>query len=191
LTKCSVGLFPREQIAEILHKLDRTITIRLLERLNVAWSTVFERYVSFLRSSFRVRLEMVLNGLGTRFGVSDNRGTLLVPELRHEDLAEMIGSSRPMVSQLIGNMIDEGLLVRSEKRHFILRAKQKRQLLLLRTFNPPSNGIVIRTDCRRVRLIVRDTRRLTMRKPSYPDPKTVPTERCLNRPNAAVLRNTG
>jgi CRP-like cAMP-binding protein len=125
LTKCSVGLFPREQIAQILNKLDRTVTIRLLERLNVAWSTVFERYVSFLRSSFRVRLEMVLNGLGTRFGVSDNRGTLLVPELRHEDLAEMIGSSRPMVSQLIGEMIEDGLLVRGEKRHFILRAKQR------------------------------------------------------------------
>jgi CRP/FNR family transcriptional regulator, cyclic AMP receptor protein len=123
LTKCSVGLFTRDQIALILGKLDRTGTIHLLEQLNVAWSTTFERYVCFLGSPFRIRLEMVLNGLGTRFGIDDKRGTLLVPELSHEDLAEMIGSSRPMVSKLIGDMIQEGLLARGEKRHFILRSK--------------------------------------------------------------------
>ena len=48
----------------------------------------------------------------------------MVPELSHEDLAEMIGSSRPMVSKLIGDMIKEGFLARGEKRHFILRPKE-------------------------------------------------------------------
>jgi hypothetical protein len=37
----------------------------------------------------------------------------------------MIGSSRPMVSKLIGDMINEGLLARGEKRHFILRPKER------------------------------------------------------------------
>ena len=124
LTKCSVGLFTRDQIVPILNKLDNTGTIDLLEQLNVAWSAMFERYVSFLGSPFRTRLEMVFNSLGARFGINDKRGTLLVPELSHEDLAEMIGSSRPMVSKLIGDMTREGLLARSEKRHFILRPKQ-------------------------------------------------------------------
>src|SRR5258708_2807883 len=45
LTKCSVGLFARDQIALILNKLDRAGTIHLLEQLNVAWSMMFERYV--------------------------------------------------------------------------------------------------------------------------------------------------
>jgi CRP/FNR family transcriptional regulator, cyclic AMP receptor protein len=124
LTRCSVGLFTRDQIAMMLSRLDQTGTIHLLEQLNVAWSTMFERYVSFLGSSFRNRLEMVLNSLGARFGIDDKRGTLLALELSHEDLAEMIGSSRPMVSKLIGEMIQEGLLARGEKRHFILRSKQ-------------------------------------------------------------------
>jgi CRP-like cAMP-binding protein len=124
LTKCTVGLFTRDQIAPILNKLDRAGTIHLLEQLNVAWSAMFERYVWFLGSPFRTRLEMVFNGLGTRFGINDKRGTLVVPELSHEDLAEMIGSSRPMVSKLIGDMIKEGLLARGEKRHFILRPKE-------------------------------------------------------------------
>jgi len=45
----------------------------------------------FLGYSFRVRLGMVPGRL------EDTRGTLLVPELGHNDLAQMIGSSRPVV----------------------------------------------------------------------------------------------
>ena len=129
LTRCSVGLFARDQIALILSKIDRASTMHLLEQLNVAWSTMFERYMAFLGSPFRTRLEIVLNSLGTRFGVDDKRGTLLVPELSHEDLAEMIGSSRPMVSKLIGDMIQEGLLARGGKRRFILRPGQRTSIV--------------------------------------------------------------
>src|SRR6266404_4478397 len=125
LTKCSVGLFTRENLIRLLSKVDHPTAIRLLEQLNTVWSRVFERYIIFLGSSFRVRLEMVLERLGARFGIEDERGTLLVPELGHEDLAEMIGSSRPMVSKLIGEMTAEGLLTRGENRRFILCAKAR------------------------------------------------------------------
>lgn len=122
LTKCSVGLLSREHLVQLLDKLDLRTAIDLIERINTAWSSMFVHYVTFIGSPFRLRLKMVLNGLGARFGISDRRGTLLIPELSHEDLAEMIGSSRPMVSKLIGDMIEEGSLARGEKRHFILRA---------------------------------------------------------------------
>ena len=125
LTKCSVGLFTREHLMHLLNKLDQKTAIRLLERLNTAWSTMFERYIAFIGSSFRVRFEIVLNRLGARVGIEDKRGTLLVPELGLEDLAEMIGSSRPMVSKLIAQMTQEGLLARGENRHFILRSKPR------------------------------------------------------------------
>jgi CRP-like cAMP-binding protein len=126
LSKCSIGLFAREHLMQLLSKLDHQTTIGLLEHLNTHWARAFERYITFVGSSFRMRLETVLNSLGSRFGIDDMRGTLLVPELSHEDLAEMIGSSRPMVSKLLGDMMQEGLLVRAEKRHFILRAKGER-----------------------------------------------------------------
>jgi len=125
LTKCSVGLFTRENLLRLLCKLDQPTAIRLLEQLNTAWSKIFERYIIFLGSSFRVRLEMVLERLGARFGIEDERGTLLVPELGHEDLAEMIGSSRPMVSKIISEMTEEGLLTRGENRRFILCASPR------------------------------------------------------------------
>src|SRR5262249_19038658 len=80
LTKCSVGLFSREHMVQLLRKLDRETMIRLFEHLNSAWSMMFERYVSFMGSSFRHRLEVVLSSLGSRFGINDKRGTLIVPE---------------------------------------------------------------------------------------------------------------
>jgi len=126
LTRCSLGLLSHQRLAQLIHKIDHEMAVRLFERFNAAWSTLFARYVSFVGSSFRERLEKVLYNLGERFGVSDERGTLLMPELSHEDLAEMIGSSRPMVSKLIADMSKEGLLVRGEKRRFILRAQPER-----------------------------------------------------------------
>jgi CRP/FNR family transcriptional regulator, cyclic AMP receptor protein len=126
LTRCSLGLLSHQRLAQLIHKIDHATAIGLFERFNAAWSTLFARYVSFVGSSFRERLEKVLYNLGERFGVSDERGTLLMPELSQDDLAEMIGSSRPMVSKLIADMSKEGLLVRGEKRRFILRAQPER-----------------------------------------------------------------
>jgi CRP-like cAMP-binding protein len=51
--------------------------------------------------------------------VRDSRGILLVPELAHADLADMIGSSRPMISRLIAEITEEDLLLRQDKQ-FIL-----------------------------------------------------------------------
>jgi hypothetical protein len=69
---------------------------------------------------FRERLEVVLHELGSKFGVRDTRGILLMPELSHADLADMIGSSRPMVSRLIADMTDEGRLLRQGKQFVLL-----------------------------------------------------------------------
>lgn len=121
LTKCSVGLLTREHLMRVLVNLDHQTAIHALEQLNTAWSTIFERYVSFIGASFRTRFELLLTSLGARFGVDDKRGTLIALELCHEDLAEMIGCSRAMVSRLIGDLTKEGLLVGGEKRRLILR----------------------------------------------------------------------
>ena len=44
---------------------------------------------------------------------------LLTVELSHDDLAEMIASSRPMVSRLIADMMDQRVIARQGK-HYIL-----------------------------------------------------------------------
>lgn len=127
LTKCSLGLLNREHMTSLLRKLDHERVIQLLGNLNATWSALFERYAGFIGLSFRERLEAVFKDLGARFGVEDRRGTFIILELSHDALAEMIGSSRPMVSKLLGDMIEEGVLAHGEQRHFILPSQAERQ----------------------------------------------------------------
>jgi CRP-like cAMP-binding protein len=57
------------------------------------------------------------------FGAQANgslRRVLLMPEIAHADLADMIGSSRPMVSRPIAAMTEEGVLLRQSKQCILL-----------------------------------------------------------------------
>jgi CRP-like cAMP-binding protein len=122
LTNCCVALFTRHHITEVLKGLEPEALLKIAESINSIWSNVVYRYASFLGMSLRKRLEIVLAELAERFGVPDSRGTLLMPELAQEELAEMIGSSRPMVSKLLTEMTERGILVREGRRHILLSA---------------------------------------------------------------------
>lgn len=123
LTKCSVAMLTRQNLTKLLDRIGHQFSTCLLEQLNAVWSIRFLRYATFVGSPFRTRLEMVFEDLGRGFGIDDERGTLLMLELSHEDLAEMIGCSRPMISKLIADLTQEGLLMRGENRRFIVIAK--------------------------------------------------------------------
>jgi len=120
LTKCSIAIVTREQLNRLLQKLESQQMISLIEGVNSYWSSMAQRFATFLGISFRERLEMTFSELAAKFGVRDTRGTLLMPELSHVDLAEMIGSSRPMVSRLVNEMIEEGSLTRRGKQYVLL-----------------------------------------------------------------------
>jgi CRP-like cAMP-binding protein len=121
LTSCCVALFTRQHVLKMLKGLETGVLIRLLELVNSYWSSITHRYAMFLSMSLRERLEVVLSDLGGRFGVSEARGILLTPELAQEELAEMIGSSRPMVSKLLTEMTERGVIARQGRRYILLR----------------------------------------------------------------------
>jgi CRP/FNR family transcriptional regulator, cyclic AMP receptor protein len=122
LTKCSVALLTREYVLKLLGSLDHASLLALIQRLNTAWSSLAQWFATFLGMSFRERLEVTFRELGAKFGISDSRGVLLMPELSHADLADMIGSSRPMVSRLITDMTEEKLLSRQGKQFVLHRS---------------------------------------------------------------------
>jgi hypothetical protein len=59
----------------------------------------------------------------------------LTPELVHADFADMIGSSRPMVTRLMAEMTKRGLLLREGKR-LILRDPPEDQPSSIRNMKP-------------------------------------------------------
>jgi CRP/FNR family cyclic AMP-dependent transcriptional regulator len=138
LTRCSVGVLTRERALKVLQRLDQLTLLRLMEQVNTRWSALAYWYAGLFNLSFRRRLEAVLADLAERFGVQDKRGIILTPELTHGDLAEMVGSSRPMVSRLIGQMVAKRVLARHGKQYIILDGRISMKLI---PFNN-SNGIV-------------------------------------------------
>ena len=93
--------------------------IELLWYLNSVWSAEALRWNVLTTSDCRQRLKLVVADLAGRFGARDARGTLLILELSHQDLASLIGCSRAMASRLIAEMIETGGLVR-EGGHYIV-----------------------------------------------------------------------
>jgi CRP-like cAMP-binding protein len=155
LTNCCVALFTRHHITGVLKGLEPEALLRIAEAINSMWSAVAYRYASFLGMSLRKRLEIVLAELAERFGVPDSRGTLLLPELAQEELAEMIGSSRPMVSKLLTEMTDRGVLIREGRRHILLAAPKPaasaaspRDPSLHPAFEPPPARVRVRAERR-------------------------------------------
>ena len=119
-TNVQIGLLIREHICKVLTRQDPMLLVCILETIVSAWSELTLHYTQFLGRNYSERLEIVLAELAAKFGVKDSRGTLLIPEFGHGELAEMIGSSRPMVSRLIAEMISAGSLAQDGKHYIII-----------------------------------------------------------------------
>src|SRR5271155_1676742 len=95
--------------------------VSIVAPLNPFGSETPRRFTILLNLPFWDRLTMVMTDLAKRAGVRDSEGIMLIPEIGHEDLAEMIGCSRPMVSRLIAIMAESGLLARRGKQYVLLK----------------------------------------------------------------------
>lgn len=122
LTNSCVALITRDHVLRVLRELDPALILTLTENVNSFWASAVHRYARFLGMTLRERLEAVFAEMAERFGVSDARGILITPELDQEGLAEMIGGSRPMVSKLLMEMKQEGVIAR-EGKHYIVASK--------------------------------------------------------------------
>jgi len=119
-TNARIGLVIRAQVYKVLARQDPVLLTQILQEVITASSELTVRHAQFLGKDSAARLEMVLVDLAVKFGVAESRGTLLIPEFGHNDFAEMIGCSRPMVSRLISGMISAGRLAKRGNHYIIL-----------------------------------------------------------------------
>ena len=120
LTKCTVAMFSRDNLVRTIQKLEQPALLRIFEHFNEPWAQAAYRLVNFLGHSFRQRLELTFKNLVSRFGVEDERGLLLNLKLSHMDFAEMIGSSRPMATVLIGEMVADRTIARQGNHQYLV-----------------------------------------------------------------------
>jgi CRP/FNR family cyclic AMP-dependent transcriptional regulator len=76
------------------------------------WYRLLLRGSGFLNLDLHERIALTLLDLCSDFGVEESRGTLLRASFSHQDIAELVGASRPRVSEHLAEMEREHLVIR-------------------------------------------------------------------------------
>jgi CRP-like cAMP-binding protein len=112
---CRLGSLSWEQFDGITLNAGRSAERALNQNKLQRWFQVLVRGSSFLNLSLHERIALTLVELGSEFGVEDSRGTLLTVALSHKDLSQLVGASRPRVSEHLAELEREHLISRKDR----------------------------------------------------------------------------
>ncbi len=91
----------------------------LCSRLRQVWSQV--HFLSHSSADARIRAGILQ--LSSRYGLADNRGVLINLRITHQELAEMVGTSRETVTRTLATLRRKGILKIDQRRMILLDAK--------------------------------------------------------------------
>jgi CRP/FNR family cyclic AMP-dependent transcriptional regulator len=92
------------------------------EALNLTvgrWWALLERHSNFLSQTVREKIMLALFDLGRKFGQRDDHAMIIDLGLSGKDIADLVESSRPKVSECLKKLVAEGV-VKREHRRFII-----------------------------------------------------------------------
>src|ERR687896_1703816 len=100
-------------------KSDPEFALRLFSSLSERLRQSDEVIESLLHREVSTRLATLLINLGDRFGEEDGKGLLVDVRLTHQDLANMIASTREAVSKVMSELQRDGV-IESRKRRIVI-----------------------------------------------------------------------
>ena len=118
-TVCRVGTIELKSLVEISLGTASADFKRMASSYVGRWDLVQLRCANFMSCTLEERLALILLELSENFGIPDGKGVRLTLPARHRDLAELVGASRPRITEH---------LMWFEEKHFISR--DKRQLIV-------------------------------------------------------------
>ena len=90
----------------------------LCARLRQVWQTQ-----SLSSSKADARIRMGIYELAKRHGIQDAHGTIIDLKITHQELAEMVGTSRETVTRVIARLREEGIIEVDQRRMTLLDPK--------------------------------------------------------------------
>jgi len=117
---CWVGMVPADTFVTTLLGVPFPDFSALMGTTVNRWFSLLYRYTHFQRLGLRQRLTMVLLELAQKFGVQDDRGTILILQLTHEDLADLVGASRQKVTEHMRELERQQLILRDGRKLIVL-----------------------------------------------------------------------
>src|ERR1700675_3264497 len=128
ITACQVGTIDLKTFIEISLGIASEDFKRMAASYLGRWDLVQLRCANFMSCTLEERLALILLELSENFGVKDKRGTRLTVPARHKDLADLVGASRPRVTEFLIQFEREHFIIRDE-RHLIVHRERLESFL--------------------------------------------------------------
>jgi CRP-like cAMP-binding protein len=112
VTNCQVGTIALEKFIEISLGIGSEDFKRMATSYLGRWDLVQLRCSNFMSCTLEERLALTLLELSEHFGVRNGKGIKLTVHARHRDIAELVGASRPRITEH---------LIEFEQKHLITR----------------------------------------------------------------------
>jgi CRP-like cAMP-binding protein len=109
LTDVRVAVIRKRMLVEVL-KRDAELFVKLFSSLSERLEQSEEAIDRLLDREVSARLTKLLQNLGDRFGETNGSATVLDIRLTHQDLANMIASTREAVSKVMSELQRDGLI---------------------------------------------------------------------------------
>lgn len=104
LSDCRVGRLPIERYVAITLGVDYRAYARVSEHAETRIGRILARYPSFIGFALLQRVAVALIELAVEFGVQNHRGVVLGIVPTHKQLADLVGASRPKVSEVMNDL---------------------------------------------------------------------------------------
>lgn len=88
------------------------------------WYRLLLRSSSFLNLGLRERITITLLELASDFGIKESRGSLLRASFSHQDIADLVGASRPRVTEHLAQLEREHLVIRQGRQLIVCVDKE-------------------------------------------------------------------
>lgn len=117
VSECQVGTIKVNRFVEICLGIKSAAFEHLAANLLGCWDRVQLRCANFMNCTLAERLALILLDLSENFGIPDGHGKIrLSMAVRHGDLAELIGASRPRVTEQLIEFAGKHLISRQKRR---------------------------------------------------------------------------
>jgi CRP-like cAMP-binding protein len=129
VSNCSIGVISLRHFIKIALGISSDNFKRAADICFGGWHKVQLRSANFGGHPLDKRVALALLELSEDFGISDKRGTFITIRLRHRDVADLVGASRPRVTEIL-SAFERDRLVIPDNHHLIVRRDRLQELIV-------------------------------------------------------------
>ena len=128
VTDCQIGTVSLATFIEIALGVESADFKHMAASYSGRWDLVQLRCSNFMGCTLEERVALILLELSENFGTRDRQGVRLTLKTTHQDFAELVGASRPRVTEFLASFERQQLVVRDGRQLIVRRDRLERFL---------------------------------------------------------------